>query len=157
MESMLDIACTNMDMKLVGCTANSSYRCKEACTQFPNNIQWCFDLKLLALKLILMIKKMAGPQRAGSTGQEILPFGDCSLVTTSTTHHCSASLKKKKNNKPNKTKHLQGLPLFGKNLQLFYTCLDWFTAFQCDFLSWYCSQYVLFDCCWPRQTLSSLQ
>lgn len=35
MESMLDIACTNMDMKLEDYTANNSYRCKEACTQIP--------------------------------------------------------------------------------------------------------------------------
>jgi len=35
MENMLDTSCTNMDMKLGGCTANSSYRCKEACTQIP--------------------------------------------------------------------------------------------------------------------------
>lgn len=65
MESMLDIACTNMDMKLEGCTANRSYRCKEACTQIPkqHTVMFCFDLKSLALKLILVIKKWLVPNQ----------------------------------------------------------------------------------------------
>lgn len=74
-ESMLDVACTNMDMKLGGCTANSPYRCKEACNQIPEQPTVMFSLEIFCTEAHSCDKNRALPSHLAQQAKK-----SCHLV-----------------------------------------------------------------------------